>query len=153
MENIPARKDIEEKYKWAIEDMLESDDAWEKLYKEVDKAVPELLKFKGEISRSGDSLLAFLKKLYKLEEKAERLVVYSKMKKDEDNDVPKYQDMFMRAASLNMKFSATVSFFAPELLAADEKTILGFIDNTKGSLPIQQAAPNHNKFSVFSDAA
>ena len=132
MDNIPARKDIEEKYKWAIEDMLESDDAWEKLYKEVDKAVPELLKFKGEISRSGDSLLAFLKKLYKLEEKAERLVVYSKMKKDEDNDVPKYQDMFMRAASLNMKFSATVSFFAPELLASDEKTILGFIDNTKG---------------------
>ena len=59
--------------------------------------------------------------------KLEHAFVYAAMKKDEDNRVTKYQSMDDKCGSAIAKISASLSFFAPELLEAEPETIQKYI--------------------------
>ena len=77
---------------------------------------------------SSEILFEALDEKDKIWRKLEHAFVYAAMKKDEDNRVDKYQSMDDKCGSAIAKVSAAMSFFAPELLAADEEKILHYID-------------------------
>ncbi len=77
---------------------------------------------------SSDILFEALDEKDKIWRKLEHAFVYAAMKKDEDNRVDKYQSMDDKCGSAIAKVSAAMSFFSPELLAADEEKILQYID-------------------------
>lgn len=124
---VKSRNDIPEKYKWNIEAMYESEEAWQKDYEEVSKLLQKITEFAGRLGESASTLLETLKLKDELNKKAENLFVFSKMKKDEDNRISKYQALYDKATALSVKIGGALSFIVPEILSIDEKTIDKFL--------------------------
>lgn len=126
------RKDIDGKYKWNIEDMYSDEATWENDCKRVEKQGAAFVKFSGKLADGGKTLLEALEAKDEIWLILERVYVYARMKKDEDNRVSKYQAMSDKASSLIAKTAAYMSFFTPELLEIQEDVLLSFFDKEKG---------------------
>lgn len=125
---LKQRSDIDAKFKWDIEAMYPDEAQWEKDIADCVSAAEKFARFQGKVTDSSDILFEALDEKDKIWRKLEHAFVYAAMKKDEDNRVDKYQSMDDKCGSAIAKVSAAMSFFAPELLAADEEKILRFID-------------------------
>ena len=51
------RKEVETKYRWKMEDVFESDEAWEKAYAELE-VLPDVASFRGKLT-SAERLAAY----------------------------------------------------------------------------------------------
>ncbi len=131
MEELKTRDQIDKKYKWAIEDLYKTDEDWEKEYKELEGKIEELAGFAGTLSDSAKRLEEYLKVNIEASKLMERVYVYAGQKSHEDLGNSKYQAMNGRAGSLMVKFGGANSFFEPEILAMDEKKLLGFIEESE----------------------
>lgn len=126
--NLKQRDQIAKEYKWDLEAMYPDELQWEKDVEECVQAAEAFKRFEGRVCKSSDTLADALEEKDAIWQKLEHAFVYAAMRKDEDNRVNKYQSMDDKCGSAVAKASAAMSFFAPELLAADDSTILGFID-------------------------
>lgn len=129
---IKAREEIDSKYKWNIEDMYKDESQWEEDCKKVDQESSDFIKFSGKLGDGGKTLLEALKTKDEIWLTLERVYVYGRMKKDEDNRTSKYQSMADKASSLISKTAAYMSFFTPELLEIPEEKLLTFFEKEKG---------------------
>jgi len=127
---LPARDEIDEKYKWKIEDIYAKDEDWEEDFKEVKALKERVAAYRGRLSESGKTLLECLKLYEDLMRKNDKIFVYAKMKRDEDNSNSRYQSMTDRAMALSTEAYAAVSFIVPEILAMDEGRLKEFIEST-----------------------
>lgn len=125
---LKQRSDIDAKFKWYIEAMYPDEAQWEKDIVDCVSAAEKFTRFQGKVTDSSDILFEALDEKDKIWRKLEHAFVYAAMKKDEDNRVDKYQSMDDKCGSAIAKVSAAMSFFSPELLAADEEKILQYID-------------------------
>lgn len=125
---LKQRSDIDAKFKWDIEAMYPDEAQWEKDIAGCVSAAEKFTRVQGKVTDSSDILFEALDEKDKIWRKLEHAFVYAAMKKDEDNRVDKYQSMDDKCGSAIAKVSAAMSFFAPELLAADEEKILQYID-------------------------
>ena len=121
------RNEIEQKYKWRLEDIYETDEAWEGDFSRLKEEMGALSGLKESLTSSAAALAAALKKMDVASLLCERLFVYAKMRRDEDNSNSKYQAMTDRAMSLYVAVSGEVSYVAPTLLKEDEAKLEGFI--------------------------
>ena len=122
------RSEIDQKFKWDIEAMYPDESLWEKDIEECVQAASEFTRYLGKVTESADTLYEALAEKDRIFLKLERAFVYAAMKKDEDNRLAKYQSMDDRCGAACAKISASLSFFAPELLAAKPETIRKYID-------------------------
>ena len=65
-----ARRDIDPKFKWDFTHIFPSKEAWEKAYKDVEAAIPEISALEGKLCLSAESLKAGLDKINEISEKA-----------------------------------------------------------------------------------
>ena len=126
---ILTRDDIDEKYKWNLKDIYNSDDEWEKEFKWVEKNIPNYSQFEGKLSISAENLLACLKFDDEVGIKLERLYLYSMLSKDSDMRIPKYQGMDDRIKTIYSKVLAASSYIKPELLKIDEVVLLKMLSS------------------------
>ncbi|MBQ3924458.1 MAG: oligoendopeptidase F [Firmicutes bacterium] len=126
------RKDIAEKYKWDIESMYLDPAGWEADIEKALALAKDLAALKGSIARDGASLEKALHIHDDMWLAAEHAYVYSRMKRDEDNRVEKYQAMNARAQGVLARISSLTSFFIPELLESSEEKVLSFINENSG---------------------
>lgn len=122
-----TRDQIDKKYKWNIEAMYENEEDWKRDYKIVEDKAKDFTEFTGRLGESSKVLLEAFQKKDSIWLILERVYVYARMKKDEDNRVTKYQAMSDKAQSLIAKTSSYMSFFTPELLEIPEEKIKGYI--------------------------
>lgn len=126
--SIKTRDDIDDKFKWNIEDMYPNHDLWQR---DVDTSLvmsSEFIKLKGKIIDSAQSLFDAFTARDAIWQKIEKAFVYSRMRRDEDNRNELYQGMCDKAQSAISKISANMSFFTPELLESSKDVIDEFID-------------------------
>lgn len=121
------RSEIDQKFKWDIEAMYPDESLWEKDLEECMQEASNFSRFKGKITESAHTLYDALEAKDRIFRKLEHAFVYAAMKKDEDNRVTKYQSMDDKCGSAIAKISASLSFFAPELLEAEPETIQKYI--------------------------
>ncbi len=126
--SLKQRDQIEKKYKWDIEAMYPDESKWQNDLDDSVKAAEDFAKFSGHLTESADTLYEALTARDAIWQKLEHAYVYATMRKDEDNRVAKYQSMDDKCGMIIAKVSALMSFFSPELLAAPEEKILGYID-------------------------
>lgn len=126
--NIKQRSEIPDKYKWDIEDMYVSDEQWEADLKDGLTLADQLSSFEGRLGEDAQTLLAALKLQGEAWQKLERVFVYARMRRDEDNRVEKYQSMADRAMAALAQASANTAFFTPELLSYEKEDILRMTD-------------------------
>lgn len=128
---LKTRAEIEEKFKWKVEKLYSSDDAWEKDLLKLKEESKKLLTFKGKLS-DGNELLAYLKESEVIMRLFENLCVYANLRKDEDTANTKYQVMNDKISVFGAELSSVTSFFVPELLSLDEKEVNKTIETTNG---------------------
>ena len=121
------RSEIDRKFKWDIEAMYPDESLWEKNIEECVQKASEFTRFMGKVTESAETLYEALAEKDSIFLKLERAFVYAAMKKDEDNRIAKYQSMDDRCGAACAKIAASLSFFAPELLAAEPETIRKYI--------------------------
>lgn len=129
---LKSRDQIDSKYKWNIEAMFPDEGQIERDIEEVLAQTKEYEKLAGHLTESASSLLKALKNRDAIWQKLEKVFVYARMRRDEDNRKTQYQAMTDRCQSVIAQVSAAMSFFTPELLDAPEETLLSYIKEEPG---------------------
>ena len=89
---IPKRSEAEKEFTWNLADIFVSDEAWEEEYAACLDIPERLSVYKGQISKSAEKLLSFLRDCDKYGIKLSALYRYASLKGDEDTTVGKYQE-------------------------------------------------------------
>ena len=130
---LKTRDQIDSKYKWNIEAMIPDESVisgeLETIKKEAEAYEED---FAGRLTESADTLLAAFQKRDDIWRRLEKIYVYARMRRDENNAETKYQAMADQCNSVIAAVSASMAFFTPELLSASEETILAYIDAAPG---------------------
>lgn len=129
---IMDRSDILEEYKWDLESMYVDDEAWEKDFENVKKLVKEISKYKGKTVESSNTLLEVLKLRDNLYRTISNVLVYARMRLDEDSRNGTYQALTDRATNLYVLVNGETSFIVPEILSLEEKDLESFLDKEEG---------------------
>lgn len=125
------RENIDDKYKWNLKDIYNSDEDWEKEFKEIENKTTNLNKFMGTLGKTAENLLKCLKYDEKMGIVLDRLHLYAMLAKDLDLSYEKYQGMYDRLMILASKLSAASSFIKPEILKIPEEKLNNFINENK----------------------
>lgn len=130
---LKTRDQIDSKYKWNIEAMMPDEGVIDGELEKIKKDAQEYNdKYAGHLADSAEMLLAAFEDKDSIWRRLEKIYVYAHMKRDEDNSLSKYQGMTDKSMSVIAAVGASMSFFTPELLAADEETLLGFVNDNEG---------------------
>lgn len=132
IEVTKSRDQIEDKYKWNIESMYNSDDRWNRDIEDARTMSEQLRSQEGHVLDSSSSLLETLKAETSISRKLSNAIVYSHMKQDEDNSNSKYLEMNQRAMTAAAEISAALSFIVPEILEGDPSLIEQYINKEPG---------------------
>ena len=126
------RSKIDDKYKWNLEDLYASDDAWRAAKENVQQEVQSILLYKGKLAASSKDLLACLELNSDLNKEFSRLYTYAARKSDLDlrnaENMALKQEMDQFGTNVNTK----VAFIEPELVELDQKKIDKFIKEQPG---------------------
>jgi len=127
MSAIKKRNEIAEEYKWKLEDIYKDHENWEQDFKKVQEKMPEIEQYKGKLQESPALLYQCLQLLEELQRRTEKLYVYARMRRDEDNTNNQYQTLFQRIEGLSVKVSSATSFVIPELTAIAQQKVESFM--------------------------
>ena len=118
------RKDVETKYRWKMEDVFESDEAWEKAYAALE-TLPDFASFRGKLT-TAENVAAYFALTEEYEKQLMLVYLYAHSRNDEDVRVTKYSAYVAKVVSLFTKYGAETSFADPELTALPEETLRAF---------------------------
>lgn len=127
MKEILERKDVPEEFRWKLEDLYETDEAFETEYQALSADYKVITAYAGKLAESAQMLLEYLRAKDKIGVRLERLYAYANQKSHEDLGDSKYQDMASRMATLYVQIFSATSFENPEILAMSDGLIETFI--------------------------
>ncbi len=126
---LPERGQLDDAYMWRLEDIYETNDVWEKEFKEAEDLLEEITVYAGRLSENVDTFREALVKYNRLSLLVERLFVYARMRRDEDNQNTTYQALTDRATSLMVKAESATSYMTPEMLAMEPSVLDQFMQH------------------------
>ncbi len=126
-----TREQIQDKYKWNLQDIYTSDELWEKDFLWVDNNICGYDKYIGKLGESVETMLSFFKFDDEIGIKVERLYLYAMLNKDADMRVPGYQAMDIRIKSLYSKVSTANSWVNPELLLIPDDKLINMLQSNE----------------------
>ncbi len=126
--SLPGRNEVQEDLTWRLEDIFESDEAWEKEYKEIKQLTEKADEFKGTLGESADHLYKALAFQDEILERMGKVYTYSHMRYDQDTTNSHYQGLDDRAKSLYTQLGSKFAYFVPEILSIDENKLQSFLD-------------------------
>ncbi len=129
MEKALLRSEIAAEDKWRVEDIYESDEAWEADYNKCLAVADEPNIYQGRLSESAEIIYEALKESDETDMLIERVYVYAFMKYYEDTSNPKYQEMSGRAQMAMVKLSEKYAFLVPELLEIEDARMKEFLES------------------------
>ncbi|NBJ70923.1 MULTISPECIES: oligoendopeptidase F [Clostridia] len=129
---LPKREEIPVELTWRLEDIFETDEAWEKELAALQKAIPEMEVFQGKLGASAKNLYDVLKLQDQLSERLGKLFTYSHMRYDQDTTNSFYQRLNAQAENVLTVASSKMSYIVPEILEIDESTLKQFLQDEKG---------------------
>lgn len=127
--NLKTRDQIDNKYKWNIEAMISDESIIDGALEDIEKQAGEYAKaYGGRLTSDAATLLSAFKERDSIWRELEKIYVYARMRRDEDNSDSRYQAMSSKCNAVIAAVSAALAFFTPELLSASEDDVMGFVD-------------------------
>jgi len=120
------RAEISDNYKWDIASLYADDADWEKDLERALALAEGFAGYAGRLGESAETLLEALQGRDGMWQVAERVYVYARQRRDEDNAEAKYQAMADRAQTLMAQIAALTAFFGPEVTEIAEDTLATF---------------------------
>ncbi|SFN52689.1 oligoendopeptidase F [Proteiniclasticum ruminis] len=130
---VKPRNEIDPKFKWKLEKIYASNEAFEEELSKLKEEAPVLMNYKEKLHEK-ESLLSYLKDFEKYTRVLEKLYAYAHMKSDEDTTNTAQQVILSKVAQYAAEYSAMVSYFVPELLSLPESVIEGYLADEDLSL-------------------
>lgn len=127
-----SRQEIPAPYRWRLEDIFKTDQAWEQALKAVLPLLDAVERLRGRLSEGPDMLAQALQEADQLDLELMELYAYARMRRDEDNSNNLYQDMADRVTGLYYQSAAKTAFMSPEIAAIDEATLRGWLAAQQG---------------------
>ncbi|MBO8156285.1 MAG: oligoendopeptidase F [Bacillaceae bacterium] len=124
---LPKRNEIPEERTWKLEDIFETDEAWEKEFDDIKQVYPQIKKYQGKLSESAEQLLSMLKFQDEISMRIGKLYTYAHMRYDQDTTNSHYQELNSRAENLITLVSSAMSFITPEILSMSDEKIDSFL--------------------------
>lgn len=131
----PNRSEVEERFKWAINDIYANDELWAKDLEKLKGFAETLEQFKGRLSQSADTLYEYMQISDEISVLGDSLVNYAQRKSDEDTTVAKYQNMIGQVMNVFMQINSAGSYETPEINAI-EQTVLDKMFESKPELEL-----------------
>lgn len=125
------RKNMNPEFMWDFSHIFATREDWEKAYAEAAESIAKLSSLPGTLCESAESLACAIDAIYDTAQKSELVYLYASLHKNGDNGDPEYQQMEGRALNLMISMSTAISFLEPEILAADEEKILGYLEDER----------------------
>lgn len=125
------RDQISKEYKWDLESMYENDELWEEDFKKVKVLADEIVVYSGKTVENSKNLMKVLvlkDNLYRL---SYNVLVYARMRSDEDSRNSTYQALTDRAMGLAALVQEKTSFIVPEILSLDKSEMEKYINEEK----------------------
>ncbi|CAM4237985.1 oligoendopeptidase F [Paenibacillus endophyticus] len=121
MNHVLKRSESAPETRWKLEDIYESQAAWDKEYAEAKALIKKIPEFQGKLAD-----VAQLKACFELEDElsmlVERLYVYANMKHHEDTAEAAFQSLSDKSKKISVESGEALSFITPEVLSlSDEK--------------------------------
>ncbi|HZG17059.1 MAG TPA: oligoendopeptidase F [Candidatus Bathyarchaeia archaeon] len=114
---LPKRSEVPNEWKWKLEDIYATDAAWEQDVAKVKQMIEQIKAKQGTLAESGKNLLETLLLQDEITKTLDRVYVYARMRRDEDNSNSTYQALTDRASSLSTQVYSAMSYIQPEILA------------------------------------
>ena len=126
MPKLPARSEIDPRYRWDLSHIFATPEAWEKALKDCEAKVGTIAAFEGKVA---EDPRAAVRANFAFQDELMPVVDYAFLSREGDNGDPAAQSMYMKAMGLITKAMAAGSFLEPELLALDESALREMIDD------------------------
>nr|WP_323741999.1 oligoendopeptidase F [Salinibacillus xinjiangensis] len=124
---IPKREEVPTERTWRLEDIFETDDAWEKEFQQVKQLYPKITEYQGKVAESPERLLELMKLQDDISQRLAKLFTYAHMRYDQDTTNSFYQELNTRAETLLTQASSAMSFIVPEILQLDQEKVEEFL--------------------------
>ncbi|UCG61144.1 MAG: oligoendopeptidase F [Candidatus Zixiibacteriota bacterium] len=131
-DKVPLRSEIDDKYKWRVEDIYETLDDWNADFDAVMENLPRFEQYPGHLGDSPELLLECLKLSDSIGLVVDNLFVFAYLKLDEDNRAGQFQELAGRAQDIRSRRYQATAFVEPELLSLDRNLLLGWVDSNPG---------------------
>ena len=125
-----SRSEVEDKYKCNLDDFYKNEEEYENEFKEIEKLIPQLIKYKGKLKDS-DKLYEFLELNIKVYNMLENLEIYAYLKNDLDLGKEKNIKRLAKAENLGLDFRHNTSFYEPEILKLTDEEFKNLFKNPK----------------------
>lgn len=122
------REDIDNRYKWDLTQIFESNDEWEKDYKFIEDSLIKYSNYHGKIAESAEEFRKCIGFDEYIKIKLEKLGLYSFLSKDLDLANTTYQSMDGRIHSLYSKVKEASAFIIPEILSIEESKLWSYLE-------------------------
>lgn len=132
IQKLPKREEIEQQYKWKLEDIYPSNEEWEKDFNKIKDLIPRIAQYQGKLGESSSTLLQIFKLSEQLQNLMEKVFVYARMRRDENNASTTYQALTDRAKSLSVQLASAVSYMTPEIISIPEQKLQDFLTQEPG---------------------
>ena len=116
---LPTRSEVPRDFKWSIEDIYGSVEAWQADFDLVKGKLPSFEKFKGRL-RGKENILEYFKFSEEISITLEKIYVWANMKSHEDTANSTFQALASKASSLSNDFAVATAFVEPSLTALTE---------------------------------
>ncbi len=123
------RSEVELKYKWAVEDVFPSDEAWEAAFETLAPKL-DFAKYRGTLN-TVENVLAYFKAEEAVAIEVMRAYLYAFIKHDEDVSNTKYMGYLGKMMGLLTKYSTETAFATPELTMLPEETLKAFAEDER----------------------
>ncbi len=129
---LAKRNEVPDEFKWHINDIYESDEAFEKELTDAGKYPGILESYAGKLSSSSAALLEYMKLDDELTVTAENLANYANRKSDEDTAVSLYSGYCDRVNALFVAIGSASAFAVPEIISISDEDMERFYSEQPG---------------------
>ncbi len=119
-EQIKKRNEIDAKYKWNLEHIFASDEAWEDAYRRAADKIGEAASLSGKVAEDPKKAI---RTCFGLQKEILPVYEYAFLRKETDNADPVAQGLKDRAGRLYVQAMTAAAFLEPELLELDESEL------------------------------
>ncbi|PRO66065.1 oligoendopeptidase F [Alkalicoccus urumqiensis] len=124
---VRQRHEVAEAETWDLRDLFRTPSNWEAAVEEIPEILPEVTKWKGFVTESGQSLRAALTAREAVMVRLQRITHYAMLGEAGDAADPENQERAARASSLAASVHAELQFIDNEIMTLDEDTLDEFL--------------------------
>ncbi len=123
------REEISNEFKWNMEDLYPSIDAWEADFQKLSESIPVIKSFEGTLGESAEQLFKMQTAYDEISLMMERLLVYANQRMHENTANPFYQGLVGRVQTVMVQLMEASSYIMPEILTIPEETFKAMLES------------------------